>query len=32
MLEYPIIGQWEVATEVLQSLCNSDPEGLGYLN
>jgi len=31
MLEYPIIGQWEVATEVLQSLCKSDPEGLGYL-
>jgi len=31
MLEYPIIGQWEVATEVLRSLCKSDPEGLGYL-
>ena len=31
MLEYPIIGQWEVATEVLQSLCKNDPEGLGYL-
>src|SRR5581483_1107931 len=31
MLEYPIIGQWELAGELLESLCDSDPEGLGYL-
>ncbi len=31
MLEYPIVGQWELATEVLNSLCNNDPKGLGYL-
>jgi len=31
MLEYPIIGQWELATEVLNSLCSNDPQGLGYL-
>ena len=31
MLEYPIIGQWELATEVLNSLCSNDPQGLSYL-
>jgi Alpha-galactosidases/6-phospho-beta-glucosidases, family 4 of glycosyl hydrolases len=31
MLEYPIIGQWEVAREVLGTLIARDPEGLGYL-
>jgi len=32
LLEYPIIGQWEIATEVLRSLCDADPQSLGYLN
>ncbi len=31
ILEYPLIGQSELATEVLGSLCNNDPKGLGYL-
>ncbi len=31
MLEYPVIGDWEVATEVLRSLCAGDPKWLGYL-
>ncbi len=31
MLEYPIIGQWEVASDVLSTLIAHDPEGLGYL-
>jgi 6-phospho-beta-glucosidase len=31
MLEYPVIGQWDVAGDVLASLCESDPQGLGYL-
>jgi 6-phospho-beta-glucosidase len=31
MLEYPIIGQWELAKEVLQSLCKEDGQFLGYL-
>ncbi|MBV9081505.1 MAG: hypothetical protein JOZ62_02420 [Acidobacteriaceae bacterium] len=31
MLEYPIVGQWELAGELLDALCASDPEGLGYL-
>jgi 6-phospho-beta-glucosidase len=31
MLEYPIIGQWEVATEVLHSLIEKDSQTLGYL-
>lgn len=31
MLEYPIIGQWELAREVLGSLIQRDPTGLGYL-
>ena len=31
MLEYPIIGQWELAREVLGALIKRDPAGLGYL-
>jgi 6-phospho-beta-glucosidase len=31
MLEYPIIGQWELARELRQSLIREDPEHLGYL-
>jgi 6-phospho-beta-glucosidase len=31
LLEYPIVGQWDLAGEVLESLCGSDPQGLGYL-
>ena len=31
MLEYPIIGQWEVSGEILESLRSSDREFLGYL-
>jgi 6-phospho-beta-glucosidase len=31
MLEYPIIGQWELSRDVLQSLRGSDREFLGYL-
>lgn len=31
MLEYPIIGQWELAGELRQSLIGADPEYLGYL-
>jgi 6-phospho-beta-glucosidase len=31
MLEYPIIGQWDLAGELLHSLSESDPQGLGYL-
>ena len=31
MLEYPIIGQWEIAGELRQKLASSDPEFLGYL-
>lgn len=32
MLEYPIIGQWELSRDVLRSLRASDREFLGYLN
>ena len=32
ILEYPIIGQWELAKEVLQSLCKEDAQFLGYLH
>ncbi|HZQ53941.1 MAG TPA: 6-phospho-beta-glucosidase [Bryobacteraceae bacterium] len=32
MLEYPIIGQWELAKEVLQALCKGDAQFLGYLH
>ena len=31
MLEYPIIGQWEIAGDLRQKLAASDPEFLGYL-
>lgn len=31
LLEYPIVGQWELAADLLGSLCRSDPEWLGYL-
>jgi 6-phospho-beta-glucosidase len=31
MLEYPIIGQWELAGTVMKSLIAGDPEHLGYL-
>jgi 6-phospho-beta-glucosidase len=31
MLEYPIIGQWELACDLKNALVRSDPEGLGYL-
>ena len=31
LLEYPIVGQWEVGGAVLHSLCEHDPEFLGYL-
>jgi 6-phospho-beta-glucosidase len=32
MLEYPIIGQWELGRDVLSSLRESDPQFLGYLS
>ena len=32
MLEYPIIGRWEIADELRRTLASSDPEFLGYLN
>jgi len=31
MLEYPIIGQWEIAEDLRRKLADSDPEFLGYL-
>jgi 6-phospho-beta-glucosidase len=31
MLEYPIIGQWEIAEDLRQKFTSSDPEYLGYL-
>jgi 6-phospho-beta-glucosidase len=31
MLEYPIIGQWELATDLRTSLLAADPQHLGYL-
>jgi 6-phospho-beta-glucosidase len=31
LLEYPIIGQWELARDLLNSLRENDPGGLGYL-
>jgi 6-phospho-beta-glucosidase len=31
MLEYPIIGQWEIAEDLRHRLIASDPEFLGYL-
>lgn len=32
MLEYPIIGQWEWAGEILEALMAADPGGLGHLS
>jgi 6-phospho-beta-glucosidase len=32
MLEYPIIGRWEIADELRRTLASSDPEFLDYLN
>ena len=31
MLEYPIIGQWELAGKLRAALVAADPEHLGYL-
>jgi 6-phospho-beta-glucosidase len=31
MLEYPVIGQWEIAEDLSRKLAASDPEFLGYL-
>jgi 6-phospho-beta-glucosidase len=31
LMEYPIVGQWELAGELLESLMASDPGGLGAL-
>jgi len=31
LLEYPIVGQWELGGAVLQSLCERDSKYLGYL-
>jgi hypothetical protein len=31
LLEYPIVGEWELAGTLLQALIASDPKGLGYL-
>jgi 6-phospho-beta-glucosidase len=31
MLQYPIIGQWELAGDLIASLITADPEHLGYL-
>jgi 6-phospho-beta-glucosidase len=31
MLEYPIIGQWEIAEKLRENFTKSDPEFLGYL-
>jgi 6-phospho-beta-glucosidase len=31
MLEYPIIGQWEIAEDLRRQWADSDPEFLGYL-
>jgi hypothetical protein len=31
MLEYPIIGQWELAGKLRVALAAGDPEHLGYL-
>jgi 6-phospho-beta-glucosidase len=32
LMEYPLVGQWEIAGRVLDSLIASDREGLGYLH
>jgi 6-phospho-beta-glucosidase len=31
LLEYPIVGQWELAGDLLESLTAADPEGLANL-
>ena len=31
LLEYPIVGQWELARDVMNALASADPEHLGYL-
>ena len=31
LLTYPIVGEWQPATEVLEALVESDPQHLGYL-
>jgi 6-phospho-beta-glucosidase len=31
LLEYPIVGQWELAGDLRRSLAGADPEHLGYL-
>jgi len=31
LMEYPIVGQWDIACGVLDALIAADPEGLGYL-
>jgi len=31
LMECPIVGQWEIATRVLDALIAADPEGLAYL-
>ncbi len=31
LMEYPIVGQWELACELCNALAKSDPEYLGYL-
>ncbi len=32
LLEYPIIGQWELGREILHSLCKNDSQFLAYLH
>ena len=32
LLEYPIVGQWELAGELRKALAESDPEHLAYMN
>ncbi len=32
LLEYPIVGQWELGGDVLHSLCERDSQFLGYLH
>jgi alpha-galactosidase/6-phospho-beta-glucosidase family protein len=31
MMEYPIVGGWEPAGELLDALIAADPDGLAYL-
>ena len=32
LLEYPIVGQWELARDVMGAMIGADPENLGYLS